>query len=144
MSDIKLEKTSILKASVNGMSFEFVEIKPEDGTRLNCSKICPISDICDRLPNPEFPKDENLSFVDFCGKDELEDTIPRTTKSEIKEMYKKVGYDIRPDEHTLALKEAALKVVEEYMNGGCKDKSLWDKFQEMWNKYLKEKEIGEN
>ena len=53
----------------------------------------------------EFPKDENLSFIDFCGKDELEDTIPRTTKSEIKEMYKKVGYDIRPDEHTLALKE---------------------------------------
>ncbi len=142
MSDVKFEKT--IKASINGMSFEFVEIKPEEGERLNCSKICPISSICHRLPNPESPEDEDLSFVDFCGKDELEDMIPRTTKSEIKEMYKKAGYVIRPDETTISLKEAALKIVEEYMNGGCKDKSLWDKFQEAWNKYLEAKEIGEN
>lgn len=143
MSNIKFEKTSILKASVNGMSFEFIEPEIARGIRLNCSTICPISSICDRLPNPEFPEDEDLSFVNFCRKDELEDMIPKTTRSEIKEMYKEAGYDIRLNEPTTALKHMALKLIEEYMNGGCKDKSLWDKFREAWNKYLEAKEIGE-
>ena len=142
MSDVKFEKA--IKASVNGMSFEFVEIKPEEGTRLNCSKICPISDICDRLPDPEFPEDKYRSFVVFCGKVELEDMVPKTTRNEIKEMYKKAGYGIRPDDKTITLKEEALKIIEEYMNGGCKDKILWNKSQEAWNKYLEAKEMGEN
>ena len=59
------------------------------------------------------------------------------------EMYKEAGYDIRLNEPTTALKHMALKLIEEYMNGGCKDKSLWDKFREAWNKYLEAKEIGE-
>ena len=144
MSNIKFEITSTLKASVNGMSFEFIEPDIPRGSRLNCSTICPIASICDRLPNPEFPEDEDLSFVNFCGKDELEDMIPKTTKSEIKEMYKEAGYDIRLDEPTAALKQAALKLIEEYMNGGGKDKSLWNRCLEAWNEYLEAKEIGEN
>ena len=144
MSNIKFEKTSIVKAFVNGMSFEFIEPETERGIRLNCSGICPISSICDRLPNPEFPEDEDLSFANFCGKEELDDMIPKTTRNEIKEMYKEAGYEIRLNEPTAILKQEALKLIEEYMNGGGKDKSLWDKCLEAWNKYLEAKEIGEN
>ena len=98
MTKIKLEK--ILKATVNGMSFRFRGLETSE-QRDSCNNICPLRNVCDRLPNPEKPRDKEQRFIDFCGMNENineffggAEYIPDMTEGEIKEVFEDIGYEL--------------------------------------------------
>ena len=92
---IKIEK--LLRITLNGMSFRFME-SPASGKA--CLQ-CPIFGLCERLPNPEKPRDKEQRFLDFCGMNENineffggAEYIPDMTEGEIKEVFMNVGYEL--------------------------------------------------
>ena len=84
----------MLKVSAGGMSFRFIEHKVPEGEKVECPKICPIADICERLPDPRNIKDSTHEFYELCTELESDgfiDMIPDMTEAEVLEEYKKVG-----------------------------------------------------
>ena len=97
MTKIKLEK--ILKATVNGMSFRFRGLETSE-QRDSCNNICPLRNVCDRLPNPEAPRDKEQRFLDFCSTNDgvanffERASIPDMTESEAVEIFQNAGYEL--------------------------------------------------
>lgn len=95
---------------------------PSTGGRIPCTSKCPYAEICDYLPHPEQPDNEDVSFVDFCGAigqdaggDESDmDLIP--VKGTIERSLKDI---LNPDVYQKLLKEQKLIPVDSVVDSFC-------------------------
>lgn len=85
MSNNKLKRVKVdTPKGSRALVFRPVTNIPTGG--LICDSECPYCEICDKLPDPRNPKDDNFRFIDFCGdigmeysnsnKDEGGDLVP--------------------------------------------------------------------
>ena len=89
----KIEEIKVPGSSIPFLFREYDFSKDLPPGRIPCTNLCPLDKYCERIPDPFYPTDQRLKFMDFCCRLH-DDTIPADNIVDLKDKYKAIGIDL--------------------------------------------------